>query len=139
VGRKGTSAFRRLVTRPPPHPRSRVQNGQKKTHTSIQVQRRQSDISCARGAQKVSINQCDETDVSSFVSRSAGAIICCAKFFDAPVDAAHGQTFCLGIADARDDADWRSGMRITLIIALAVASTAITTAHAGSNVCEGTV
>jgi len=91
------------------------------------------------GAQKVSINQCDETDVSSFVSRSAGAIICCAKFFDAPVDAAHGQTFCLGIADARDDADWRSGMRITLIIALAVASTAITTAHAGSNVCEGTV
>jgi hypothetical protein len=29
------------------HPRSRVQNGQKKTHTSIQVQRRQSDIPCA--------------------------------------------------------------------------------------------
>src|SRR5690348_7806055 len=28
------------------HPRSRVQNG-KKTHTSIQVQRRQSDIPCA--------------------------------------------------------------------------------------------
>ena len=29
------------------HPRSRVQNGQRKTHTSIQVQRRQSDIPCA--------------------------------------------------------------------------------------------
>ena len=29
------------------HPRSRVQNGQKKAHTSIQVQRRQSDIPCA--------------------------------------------------------------------------------------------
>jgi hypothetical protein len=29
------------------HPRSRVQNCPKKTHTSIQVQRRQSDIPCA--------------------------------------------------------------------------------------------
>ncbi len=29
------------------HPRSRVQNGQRKTHTSIQVQRRQSGIPCA--------------------------------------------------------------------------------------------
>ena len=29
------------------HPRSRVQSAQRKTHTSIQVQRRQSDIPCA--------------------------------------------------------------------------------------------
>src|SRR5882757_2682496 len=29
------------------HPRSRVQDGHKKTHTSIQVQRRQSGLPCA--------------------------------------------------------------------------------------------
>ena len=36
------------------------------------------------------------------------------------------------------NADWRSRMRITLITAFA-ASIAMSTAHAGSNVCQGTV
>ena len=36
------------------HPRSRVQNGQKKAHTSIQVQRRRSDIPCAMALRLIS-------------------------------------------------------------------------------------
>jgi hypothetical protein len=36
------------------HPRSRVQNAQRKTHTSIQVQRRQSGIPCAMALRLIS-------------------------------------------------------------------------------------
>ena len=70
------------------HPRSRVQIARVITHTSIQGSGEHPTFP-AQGrvwAEKIEIIQRDELAVSSFVSRSAGVIICCGELCDAADD-----------------------------------------------------